>query len=158
MKAIYRSGRKFLFLALVIFCVPGAEAAYQGRKVGLGFSAGVPSGLNAKVWFSHKNALDVTAGWGFWNFWVKADYLWHDWKAIGDNEDMQIPLYYGLGGFAGGSAHDVGIGPEGVIGLDFILKKAPFDFFIELGPAIQLIESPGGFIHGAFGARYYFAD
>src|SRR3989339_514259 len=143
---------------LVIACVSISTnaSAVEDRKFGLGFAAGAPSGLNAKIWLSHRNALDITFGWGYWNYWVKADYIWHDWSVIEETEDLRIPVYYGIGGFAGGLKEETGFGPEAVIGLNIILNKSPFDFFVEAGPAFQLVRAPGLYIHASFGARYFF--
>ena len=143
-------------LFLMCAWLSAAELKDEIKKVGVGFSLGTPTGVNAKLWFSHVKALDITVGWGYWNYWVKADYLWHDWKAIKENKDMKIPLYYGVGGFVGGLKDDSGFGPEGIIGFDFMLKRSPFDFFVEAGPAVQLAGNSGLFIRLALGARYYF--
>ena len=159
MKTINRFESAFSVLLVTVIsvcCICSANAAQENNRLGLGFAMGAPSGLNAKVWLSHINALDITAGWSYWNTWVKADYLWHDWSVIQANEDMDIPLYYGVGGFAGGLKDDTGMGPEAVIGLDMMLKRAPFDFFVEAGPAVQLIGNTGVYIHASLGARYYF--
>ena len=145
-----------VFLLAATFCFSNLSAESETKQIGLGLSLGTPTGVNAKFWLSHVNALDITAGWGYWNYWVKADYLWHDWKAITENQDMKIPLYYGVGGFAGGLKDESGLGVEGIIGLDFLLKRAPFDFFVEAGPAFQLARNSGLFVRLALGARYNF--
>lgn len=125
------------------------------KKVGIGIVLGSPAGLNAKFWLSHEDAFEITAGWGYQNLWAEANYLRHNWGVFAESVDLAIPLYYGLGVFAGGGPNSLGFGPEATVGLDFIFKNAPFDIFIEAGPAILLTPYTGVFFHGGLGARFY---
>ncbi len=157
-----RKGVRVFFLVGAVFTVFGPNAESREKKisenVGVGLSVGVPTGVNAKVWLSHENAVDATAGWGFWGTWLKADYLWHKWDFMKEDEDYSAPLYYGVGGFIGGLSDETGLGAEAVVGIDFLLKDSPVDFFAEIGPALQLAGGGGFLIHAALGARYYFSS
>lgn len=155
MKTIVKS---LSMLLLTLFVAAGADARDYNNRVGLGFILGAPSGLDAKIWFSRDTALDVQFGWSYWNVWAQAAYEWHYWttgKEKMSNQDVSVPLYVGVGGYAGGGRHNAGFGPLGVIGIDILFKKAPFDIFFEMGPAIQIMPETGIFFHGGIGARYY---
>jgi hypothetical protein len=154
-----KAWKYLIILSVVVFCASAVPAEENYKKVGIGFVAGAPTGLDAKLWFSRQNALDIIAGWGYWNVWAQATYQWHYWdwySASNDNnDDVSIPLYIGLGGYAGGGRDKIGLGPIGTIGIDILLKKVPFDIFVEMGPAIQIAPETGIFLHGGLGARYY---
>ncbi|MFH1368796.1 MAG: hypothetical protein ABII64_06700 [Elusimicrobiota bacterium] len=144
-------------LFIAVFIVAGSEAEEKYKRTGIGIVLGAPSGLDAKIWFARDKAIDIAFGWGYWNVWAQATYQWHYWLSDenADNKDFSAPLYVGVGGFAGGGRKEVGLGPIGVVGVDILFKKAPFDIFIEIGPAIQIAPESAMFFHGGIGVRYY---
>ena len=142
-------------LLLAAACFSSARAEEGAKKFGIGIILGEPAALDARYWISHDNAMDFNIGWGRSSFWLQGSYLWHNWSLINGTSDLDMPLYYGAGVFVGGGSGSAGFGVLGTIGLDFILKKAPFDFFVELGPEAQIVSSGGLYFHGGIGARFY---
>ena len=155
-------------LTLILVITIGNDIQAQSRKFGLGVIIGEPTGLSAKLWLSHTNALAFGLGWSIEGYRVNGfdeeynnvtrthihvDYLWHSYSAI----NSQFPLYYGIGG-------RINTGPEysgtfavrGVIGIEWLPHSAPLDVFIEFIPSLQLINSTGLGLDAGIGARYFF--
>jgi hypothetical protein len=151
-----------LLWLMLSYTALSASPICQGRNFGLGLVVGEPSGLSWKYWKGSGTAIDGTLAWSFLDdgyFRANVDYLWHDYEAI-TVEQGQMPLYYGVGAALwGGHFHDrdgANIGVRGVIGLEYIFRKAPFDIFLELAPTLDLAPATGLWLQGGLGVRYYF--
>ena len=123
--------------ACMFLIVRGAVA--QDRGFGLGVIIGEPTGLSAKYWLSHDNALDFGLGWSVGGNWVgrarshddrgrrvhyHMDYLWHSFNAIHSNQ--RFPLYYGIGGrLNAGAGYDESLALRGVIGIVWLPLNTP---------------------------------
>lgn len=167
-------------LLVVIGQAAQATEVGYGRKFGLGFVLGSPTGLSAKLWVAPTNAIDF--GLGFWGYgfrnhcWVddlnrtrcdgvgysswsfNADYLWQSNIVRGT---AQLDWHIGAGGrFAGitGCAGDCFWAAARVpIGLDLMFANPSFlEIFFELVPSLYLVPTAWFDIEGALGVRFYF--
>jgi hypothetical protein len=138
-----------------------ASPIHQGRKLGLGLVAGEPSGLSWKYWQGSTHALDGALAISSFNdyFAAHVNYLWHNYKAI-KVEQGKMPLYYGVGGALWSGTfhtHDgANLGVRGVVGLEYVFDRAPFDLFLELAPTMYLVPESGLWLHAGLGGRFYF--
>ena len=155
-----------LILFLIIIGINDIHA--QSRKFGLGVIVGEPTGLSAKLWLSHSNALAFGLGWSVEGYRINGfdsdydnvtrthihvDYLWHSYSAI----NSQFPLYYGIGGRINtGPQYSGTFAVRGVLGIEWLPRATPIDVFIEVVPSLQLINSTGFGIDAGIGARYFF--
>ncbi len=131
--------------------------ARQGGDLGLGFVAGDPSGISAKIWLSDANALDLIAGFSVQEDWISlhADYVWHEFSLFPVNVG-QLPLYYGMGVWTAIAKHAPALGARGVVGIEYLFSKAPLDVFLELGPGASLLPSTRFGMSGGLGMRFFF--
>lgn len=142
-------------LAVALF-LPVSGQARQGGDVGVGFIAGKPAGLDAKIWMGENNALDLILGYNAFDNWISlnADYLWHDFGLF-EIPSGQLPLFYGMGLWAAIANHGA-IGVRGVVGIEYLFPKAPLDAFFELAPGISVLPSTEFGIDAGIGMRYFF--
>jgi hypothetical protein len=90
--------QKHFFLVLFSFTLLRELSQEQG--VGLGLILGEPTGISAKFWMNHKNALDEAFAWSFVHegaLYIHGDCIWHNFKLIHMNKG-KLPFYYGIGG------------------------------------------------------------
>lgn len=156
-------------LALCLLFI--AERSFgQERRFGLGVIIGEPTGLSAKLWTSSITAFDFGLGWsvvgdrssrydGSYNGGSRVhfhmDYLWHAFDAISSTD--RIPLYYGIGGRVDtGAGYNSSTAVRGVIGLAWLPRGSPIDYFVEVAPLLRLTSSSGFAVDAGFGARYFF--
>ncbi len=134
-----------------------ASSLSQDRGFGAGIILGEPTGLSAKAWVSHQNAVDFGLAYSFRGkgyFHLHADYLWHFPNVIQSPE--RIPLYTGIGGrLAVGSGSGV-FGIRIPFGIAYWLSSAPIEFFLEIAPILDLAPATELSGNGGIGARYYF--
>jgi len=123
---------------------------------------GSPSGITAKYWLDHQQAVDGGIGWGFDGDGVTliADYLWHDFSAFKFQESSnlgggQLPLYLGVGPRIQTGGRD-NFGIRGVIGTSYLFPHNPFEIFAEIAPVLVLVQDVEGDLDGDVGFRYYF--
>lgn len=142
-------------LAAALF-LPAQGQARLGGDMGVGFIAGVHSGLSSKIWMGDNNALDLGLGYNVYENWLSlnADYLWHEFDIIRVPKG-QLPLFYGMGLWAAVANHGA-IGVRGVVGLEYLFPSAPFDAFVELAPGISVIPSTNFGFDAGVGMRYFF--
>jgi hypothetical protein len=181
MKRMKRALITTIAAALLLVGVSRAAQATEvgyGRKFGIGFVLGDPTGVSAKWWIGGTNALD--AGLGFWGFGVNnqcfrdnnnnvvcpgfggggtlnVDYLWQSNIVRGQ---AQLDWHVGFGGraiFWNGCAGDcVAIGARGPIGLDLMFNNPSFlEVFFEIAPAFYIVPGVGFTIEGGLGVRFY---
>ncbi len=133
----------------------------QDRGVGIGVIVGDPTGISAKIWTAQSTALQFAVAWrtrdpflgtrvGF-----SGDYVWHSFDAIRSNE--RFPVFYGVGGaIASGGAFESALGVRGVVGIDWISRRAPIDVFFQVTPVLVLSPSTDMEIGAGVGMRYFF--
>jgi hypothetical protein len=164
-----------LLLAVSARPAHATEVGY-GRKVGLGFVLGDPTGLSGKIWVGSTNAIDVGLGFtnygagfgpacyrdnngfehcqGYFDTSINVDYLWQSNIVRGN---AQLDWYIGAGGrviLFGGRGFDAAA--RAPIGLALMFNNPGFlEVFFELVPALYLIP-PGFTIEGGLGVRFYF--
>jgi hypothetical protein len=172
-------------LAAIFLFVAGARSAGAtevgyGRKFGLGFVLGDPTGLSAKYWVSSTNALDFGLGFtnygygfggscfvdsngnqhcsGYYDTSINVDYLWQSNIVRGN---AQLDWYIGGGGrvfFLGSRNYRYGIdvAARAPVGLALMFNNPSFiEVFFELAPALYLLP-PAFTIEGGLGVRFYF--
>jgi hypothetical protein len=160
----------------------GARAAQAtevgyGRKIGLGFVLGDPTGLSAKYWVGATNAIDFGLGFtnygagfgpncyndntgrhcfGYFDTSVNVDYLWQSNIVRGP---AQLDWYIGAGGriiiFSGRGFNAAARMP---VGLALMFNNPSFlEVFFEIVPAFYLVTPNWGLnIEGGLGVRFYF--
>lgn len=146
-------------LLLTLLLVVTTSTFSQDKGFGLGVILGEPTGISFKGWTSENNAIDGGVAWSFTHrttaLHLHADYLWHLFDVIKSEEN--IPMYYGVGGRVKlGNNDNNRLGVRGVVGINYLMRKVPLDFFIEIAPILDLIQSTEFSINGGIGARYFF--
>lgn len=152
--------KRFRLALLAAACVAFAAApghARQGGNLGLGFIAGLPTGLSGKLWLNNTNAIDMIVGFDSYADYIilNADYVWHEFNLIPVRAG-QLPLYYGMGANLGVARNAPGVGLRGVVGLEYLFADAPLDAFIELGPGALIIPSAHFGFSAGLGMRFFF--
>jgi hypothetical protein len=144
--------KKFIWVCALLI-VPLSLLHARGRDFGAGIAIGNPTGISGKYWLNSRNAVDGELAFpGSNDVYLHVDYLWHDYNAFPKPEQGRLPLYYGVGGFASVDR----VGPRGVIGIEYIFAKNPFDLFLELAPELNIAPSLGMTLTGGIGGRYFF--
>jgi hypothetical protein len=164
-----------LLLAATAGSAHATEVGY-GRKLGIGFVLGDPTGLSGKYWVGSTNAVDVGLGfasygsgfgascyyddrnvrrcYGYFDTSLNVDYLWQSNIVRGP---AQLDWYIGAGGrvlIFGGRGFD--IAARAPIGLALMFNNPSFlEVFFELVPALYLAP-PNFTIEGGLGVRFYF--
>ena len=156
------------------------EVGY-GRRFGLGFVLGDPTGVSAKYWLGPTNSLDASLGfWGYgfndrcWydntghahcgafggysNGTFNVDYLWQSNLVRGS---AQLDWHIGAGGrmlwFGGCNGDCFAFAARMPVGLDLMFTNPSFvEIFVELAPAFYIVPGWGFDIEGGLGARFYF--
>jgi hypothetical protein len=151
--------RKLLFLAAaLILTITGAVNA-QGKGFGLGVVLGEPTGIAGKYWTSYDNAISFGLGYSFVSknsrVNLHVDYLFHN------NEKIQAPeklvLFYGVGArIKSVENSDNSFGMRGVVGIDWFIRNAPIDVFVEVAPVFKLIPQTGVDLDAGIGIRFFF--
>ncbi|MBN2185623.1 MAG: hypothetical protein JW746_09875 [Candidatus Krumholzibacteriota bacterium] len=157
-----------VILSILIFVVlslvgPGriqAESVrhrFSGDENELGVIIGEPTGLSYKGWTGRNTAFDVGVAWSFrreGNLHIHADYLIHNFSFF-DVDDERMPYYIGIGGRVKIENHSR-VGVRFVIGTEYYLEDAPFGFFFEIAPILDLAPETELDMNGAIGARVVF--
>ncbi len=145
-------------LGLLLAAAPSVLRA-QERGFGLGIIMGEPTGISMKGWTGENNAIDAGVAWSFRtpsSFHLHADYLWHSYGVFKTSE--RIPLYYGVGGRVkiGRDGEDSRFGVRVVLGIDYMVKSAPVDVFLEIAPVMDLTPATELTANGGLGVRFWF--
>ena len=132
----------FALLAIIVTCL-NIQAKAQDRGFGLGVILGEPTGLSGKYWLDDRSAVDGALAWSFYHgssFHLHLDYLMHSRDAFDTKEPLL--LYYGVGGRLKSSdtkySANTQFGIRGVIGVDYLVRTAPIDLFLEVSPILDL--------------------
>jgi hypothetical protein len=146
--------RKYLFIFLL--GIVSLNLSAQDSGFGLGIIIGEPTGVSLKTWVSQKNAVDAGIAWSLTNDWfhIHADYLIHNFELI-DVSRGKLPFYFGFGAKIG-IGNNFSLGARVPVGLSYLFEDAPLDVFVEVVPALQLINQIGFEMNGGIGIRYWF--
>ena len=128
----------------------------QDSGFGLGIIIGEPTGVSLKTWVSQKHAVDAGIAWSLTNDWfhIHADYLIHNFELI-DVSQGELPFYFGFGARLG-IGNNFTLGARVPVGLAYLFEDAPLDVFVEVVPALQLINQIQFQMNGGIGIRYWF--
>jgi hypothetical protein len=143
---------------LAAVCVVVLPSSSQG--FGIGVIAGEPTGLSFKQWLSGATAVDGALAWSFNEpsaFNLHVDYLYHVVSA----GSLRIPgwkFYIGIGGRFKLEEDDTRFGMRVPLGVTYLFKTSPFDFFLEIAPILDLAPGTEMRMNGGFGIRYYFGQ
>ena len=155
-----RINRYCAVLLIVVLFSSGTAFAKEADALGIGIILGEPTGISLKSWLDDKRAIDTAVAWTFEkdsSFTLYANYLVHRYDLINGQMSTKggnAPLYYGLGAKIA-VGEEVKLGMRIPLGITYIFKKDPLDFFIEIAPGINLVPSSDLSISGGVGIRYY---
>jgi hypothetical protein len=146
--------KRFLTVILIICCLVPAAAWAQSGRVGVGLVLFEPTGLTAKTWFSGSAALAGGIGWSAEEnhyLHIHLDFLFLRQRLAADR-NLDLDFYLGLGGKIIFRDEDVAW-LRVPLGVDFLLRKSPLNFFFELVPSFNFSKLK---LFGAIGFRYVF--
>lgn len=150
--------RRMISAVFIIILLTSQLHAADQKKVGIGVVLGAPTGFSLKYWTSQSVAVQGAIGRGPGGLVVGADYLIH--ADAFTNRDFAF--FYGPGAFVGGTwggptigGNDVGFGVRGVFGVNYVVPNHPFEFALEIGPALLLLPTVGMGVEVGFAFRFY---
>ena len=157
-----RPFRPTITALLILIALTAGSAYSQDKSTGIGFMVGEPTGLNGKVWWDDILAFDGGVAWSFADeteLSLHGDAIWHNWRVLMEafeiTRDIQLPLYYGVGGRLKVGDDNRG-GIRFVIGVSMMFEEAPFDLFGEVAPIMDIAPETALRGHAAVGVRFWF--
>jgi hypothetical protein len=155
-----KMNRYCVAILIAVLLSSGTAFAQGTGGLGIGIILGEPTGLSLKKWLDDRRAIDAAAAWTFAknsSFTFHADYLLHRYDLINDQmqgNGSRIPIYFGLGARLT-VGDETKVGMRIPLGLSYVFKKYPLDFFIEIAPGLNLVPSSDLMLSGGVGIRYY---
>lgn len=154
-------------IALLLSVAVGAQAQSSGYTTGIGFRGGAASGLTIKHFIQSDAAIEGIISTSFKYRGTVITVLYEKHAPAFNAKGLQ--WYYGLGGHVGfydgryyyhrGHEHYdddvVGLGIDGVLGLEYYIRDIPFTIGADIKPYIN-IPRGGGFWDSALHVRYVF--
>lgn len=135
-----------------------ASTLTDGKNFGLGFMLGQPTGLVAKQWIDETSALQYGLAYAFGDggsLQISTDYLYH-LPTLFTLPSGKLPFYFGIG-YRIRIEDRAGIRvPVGVTYTMENFKDAPFEFFGEGAPIIDLAPDVKLSFNVVVGARFFF--
>lgn len=153
-----------LVLTLVVAGGAGAQTLIDdAESFSLGAVFGEPTGISAKLWLGSASAVDAAVAWGIGGarLHFHMNYLQHFFDVIDIRPD-RLPLYVGIGGNvrlrADGPQQDgaLRVGARFPLGISFLPRELPLDFFLEVAPGLRLIDATAFELWSGIGIRYRF--
>jgi hypothetical protein len=145
-----------------LVCSP-ALAERRGDQ-GYGLMVGNPSGFSAKMWIDENVALDGAIGVDRGEFDIHTTLLYHKFHWTSESmsgplreadQKGELPLYFGVGPrLLFEDEREFGV--RFPVGLSYLPKASPWEFFGELAPVLRITQDVGFNGDFAIGARYYF--
>jgi hypothetical protein len=135
------------------FLLSTASAA-QPVKAGVGLILFEPSGLTGKAWLGRSTALAGGIGWSGEKdhyLHLHVDFLFLRYRLAVDT-NLDLDFYLGAGGKIIFRDFD-NAWVRVPLGIDFLLRKSPFNFFFEVVPSFNFSDVK---LFGAIGFRYIF--
>ena len=131
--------KKFLVMAALMVATLSVSA--QNYNWAVGVRGGALSGLTAKKNLGG-NAIEAGLSLDAHFFNVDATYQWQQ-PVIADG----FHLYYGVGAYVGFAEKYVGLGAEGVVGLEYQIPNVPLALSLDYRPTFNIL---GGFGNSNF--------
>ena len=139
------------FLAMVALMVATLTASAQEYDWAVGVRGGGFSGLTAKK-NNGSNALEF--GLSFGGGYINVDGVFLLQQPV-INEDFH--LYYGGGAYVNLISNYVGVGVEGVVGLEYKIPNVPLAVSLDYRPAFNIVGYTGfNFNNVGLGVKYCF--
>ena len=136
--------KKSICLLLIVSCAITLKAQYYNQALGLRFND-YYAGLTYKTFISEKNALDFTLNAEFdKGFGLTGLYEIHEPTGFAP----RLNWYYGLGGHVSlwsgkyqsyGDFSTIGLGVDGVVGVEYTVANIPFAFSLDYIPSFSLV-------------------
>jgi len=131
-----------------------AASPAQPGKAAVGLILFEPSGLTGKIWLSRSTALAGGVGWSaeenhYLHLHVDFIFFRHGLAA---DRNLDLDFYLGAGGKLIFRDFD-NAWVRFPLGVDFLLRKSPLNFFFEVVPSFNSSELK---LFGAIGFRYVF--
>jgi len=148
--------KKIFAAAAALLLLLSAVSPAQSRRSGIGLILFDPSGLTGKAWLSRWTAVDGAVGWSPEKenyLHLSADFLFFNYRLEGDR-NLGLELYLGAGGKIIFRDYDQAWF-RFPIGIDFLLQKAPLNFFFEIVPTFNFSHFK---LFAAVGFRYIFGQ
>ena len=142
--------KKFFVMAALLVSTLAVSAQEYDWAIGL--RGGALSGLTVKKNLG-ANAIEAGVSLDAYFTNVEATYQWQQ-PVITEG----FNLYYGAGAYLGLATQYLGVGAEGVVGLEYKIPGAPIALSIDYRPTFNIL---GGFGHSnfynfGFGAKFCF--
>ncbi len=159
---------KICFVFALVLSVAISAQAQSGYTTGIGFRGGVASGLTVKHFIKSDAAIEGILSTSFSHRGTVLTVLYEKHAPAFNARGLQ--WYYGAGGHIGSWRgrhyydHDhkhydddrvIGIGIDGILGLEYYIREIPFTIGADIKPYIN-IPSGGGFWDSALHVRYVF--
>lgn len=152
-----------VFLSSLLLC----STAYGMQEgFGVGLIIGEPTGFVVKKWLSEDAAIDGAVAWSFDgedSLHVHGDYLLHNYTLFQNQQSQtkgKLPFYYGLGARVkfedDKKGEDLQVGIRVPLGIDYMLREHPVDFFAEIVPVMDFAPDTDLDLNAAVGVRYFF--
>jgi hypothetical protein len=146
--------KKFLLgMSAFLFLFSAASPSPPG-KFAVGLILFEPSGLSAKAWMSGSAAVAGGLGWSAeanHYLHLHADFLFTN-IALASDRNLELNFTLGAGGKLVFRDYD-NAWLRIPLGLDFLLRRSPLNFFFEVVPTFNFSELK---LFGAIGFRYVF--
>lgn len=145
---------------LLVTAAGVATAQSNGGSFGLGIIVGEPTGIDAKIFLTKKNALEFALAWSLNDdndLHIQGDYLWHNYGLIKLDSSDEMPLFFGVGlrAVLRDNVDDI-VGIRFPVGLAYMFANYPFDIFAEIVPILDVAPDSDFDLEGAIGARFWF--
>ena len=146
--------RRALIAVLAACFLISAASAAQPARTGVGLILFEPSGLTGKAWLTRSTALAGGIGWSAEKdhyLHLHVDFLFLRY-GLGADTNLDLDFYLGVGGkiiFRDSDTAWLRV----PLGVDFLLRKSPFNFFFEVVPSFNFSDVK---LFGAIGFRYIF--
>ena len=147
---------RILVIAIVVLGLGGTARA---DPIGIGVFIGEPTGLDIKIGFQRRSALDIVIGETSLRdgrvSYAHFTYLYT--LAVARGDSVLVPLRLGIGGWAAGLTEDgeaLGARVPFEIGLRF--RRSPLEIYGEITFVLQLVHDVNDDIDGGIGLRVYF--
>ena len=142
--------KKFLMMAALLVATLTVSAQEYNWAVGV--RGGGFSGLTAKKYLG-ENSIEAGLSFNADFVNVEAAYQWQQ-PVITDG----FQLYYGGGAYLGLAAQYLGLGAEGVVGLEYQIPNVPLALSFDYRPTFNVLGGFGysNFVNFGFGVKYCF--
>jgi len=148
-----------LMLKAALAQPPVVPLAQAPEGFGVGLASGSISGIALAYRPDSMHTLSGVAGWNLGLGWLRVHTDYHisyaDLK-VEPGADIAVRLSAGVGGFADLFGSYTQFGARVPLAFTLIPGARPFDFFIEVAPALTLVPQTQVMVQGAVGARVFF--